>query len=104
MDPELQYQWFIAELAPGERQSVTARAADRELKGEVVALDTLVRFLRIKARRYATATALADKGILVGRSNPDLKPMDVEAVAARDAVRRREDRGEATTGGIVAGR
>ena len=24
VDPELQHQWFIAGLAPGERQSVTA--------------------------------------------------------------------------------
>ena len=30
VDPELQYQWFIAGLAPGECQSVTAWAADRE--------------------------------------------------------------------------
>ena len=104
MDPELQYQWFIAGLAPGERQSVTAWAADRELKGELGGLDTMVQFLRINQRRNATATALADKGELAGGGNPDLEPMDVEAVAARTATRRREDRGEAPTRGIVAGR
>ena len=104
MDPELQYQRFIAGLNPGERQSVTAWAADREPKGEVVGLDTMVQFLRIKERRNATATALADKGELLGGGNPDLEPMDVEAVAARTAMRRREDRGEAPTRGIVAGR
>ena len=32
VDPELQYQWCIRGLAPGERQSVTAWAADREPK------------------------------------------------------------------------
>ena len=104
VDPELQYQWFIAGLAPWKRQSVTAWAADRELKGEVVGLDTMVQFLRIKERRNATATALADKGELVGGGDPDLEPLDVEAVAARAAMRRREDRGEAPTRGIVAGR
>ena len=103
-DPELQYQWFIAGLTPGERQSVTAWAADRALKGEVVGLDTTVQFLRIKERRDATATALANKGELVGGGNPDLEPMDVEAVAARAALQCREDGGEATTRGIVAGR
>ena len=82
VDPELQYQWFIAGLAPGERQSITAWAADKELKGEVVGVDTMVQFLRIKERRNATANALADKGELVGGGNPDLEPMDVEAVAA----------------------
>ena len=104
MDPELQYQWFIAGLAPGERQSVTAWAADREMKGEVVGLDTMVQFLRIKERTNATATALAEKGELVGGGDPDREPMDVEAVAARAAMRRREDRGEAPTRGTVAGR
>ena len=94
VDPELQYQWFIAGLAPGERQSVTAWAADRELKGEVVGLDTMVQFLRIEERRNATATAKADKGELLGGGNPDLEPMDVEAVAARTAMRRRDDKGE----------
>ena len=48
VDPELRYQWFIAGLAPGERQSVTAWAADREPKGEVLGLDTMVQFLRIQ--------------------------------------------------------
>ena len=71
------------------------------MKGEVVGLDTMVQFLRIKEPRNATATALADKGELVGGGNPDLEPTDVEAVAARTA---REDRGEATTRGIIAGR
>ena len=104
VDPELQYQWFIAGLAPGERQFVTAWAADRELKGEAVGLDTMVQFLRLKELRNATATALANKGELVGGGNPDLEPMDVEAVAAGTAMRRREDRGEASTRGIVAGR
>ena len=104
VDPELQYQWFIAGLAPGERQSVSAWAADRELKGEVVGLDTMVQFLRIKERRNATATAPADKSELLGGGNPDLEPMDVEAAGARTAMRRREDRGEAPTRGIVAGR
>ena len=103
MDSELQYQWFIARLAPGERQSVRAWAADRELKGAVVGLDTVVQFLRIKERRNATATALADKGELLGGGNPDLEPMDVEAVAARTAMRRRDYRGEAPTRGTVAG-
>ena len=86
MDPELQYQWFIAGLAPGERQSVTAWSAYRELKGEVVGLDTMVQFLRMKERRNATAIALAEKGELVGGGDPDLEPMDVEAVAARAAM------------------
>ena len=104
VDPELQYQWFIAGLTSGERQSVTAWATDRELKGEVVGLDTMVQFLRIKERRNATATGLADKGELVGGGNPDLEPMDIEAVAARAAMRRREGGGGATTRGIVAGR
>ena len=58
----------------------------------MVGVDTLVQFLRIKERRNATATALADKGKLVGGGNPDLEPMDVEAVAARTAMRRRGDR------------
>ena len=70
----------------------------------MVGLDTMVQFLRIKERTNATATSLADKGELLGGSNPDLEPMDVEAVAARTAVRPREDRGEAPTRGIVAGR
>ena len=78
--------------------------ADRELKGEMVGLDVLMRFLRIKWPRNATATALANKGELVGGGNPDLESMDVEAVAARTAMRRREDRGEPPTRGIVAGR
>ena len=104
VDPELQYQWFITGLAPGEHQSVTAWAADRELKGDVVGLDTPAQFLRIKKRRNATATALAAKGELLGGGNPDLEPIDVEAVAARTAMRRREDRGEAPTRGIVASR
>ena len=60
--------------------------------------------LRIKERRNATATALADKGELLGGGNPDLGPLDVESVAARTAMRRREDGGEAPTRGIVAGR
>ena len=97
VDPELQYQWFIAGLAPGERQSVTAWAADRELKGEVVGLDTMVQLLRMKERRNATATALADKGELLAGGNPHLEPINVEAVAARTAMRRRKGRGEAPT-------
>ena len=64
----------------------------------------MVQFLRIKERRNAPATALADKGELLGGGSPDLEPMDVDAVAARTAMRRREDRGEAPTRGIVAGR
>ena len=104
VDPELQCQWFIAGRAPGERQSVTAWAADRELKEEVVGLNTMVQFLRIKERGNAAATALADKGELLGGGNPDLEPMDIEAVAARTALRCREDRGEVPTQGIVAGR
>ena len=104
VDPELQYQWFIAGLNPGERQDLTAWTADRDMKGEVVGLDTMVQFLRIKERRNATATALADKGELLGGGNPDLEPVDVEAVAARTAMRRREDRGEAPTRGTIAGR
>ena len=39
VDPELQYQWFISALVLGQRQSVTAWAADREFKGEVVGTD-----------------------------------------------------------------
>ena len=62
--PELQYQWFIAGLAPGERQSVTAWAADRDVHGEVIGLNTKVQFLRIKECGNAIATALADKGEL----------------------------------------
>ena len=104
MDPESQYQWFIAGLAPGERQSVTAWAADRHLKGDVVGLDTMVQFLRMRECRNATATALADKGELIGGGNPDLEPMDVEAVAAWSAMRRRGDREEAPPRGIIAGR
>ena len=64
----------------------------------------MVQFLRIKERRNATATALADKAELLGGGNPELEPMDVEAVAARAAMRRREDGGEAPTRGIVARR
>ena len=64
----------------------------------------MVQFVRIKERRNATATALADKGELLGGGNPNVEPLDVEAVAARAAMRRREDRGEAPTRGIVAGR
>ena len=70
----------------------------------MVGIDTLVQFLRIKESRNAPATALADKGELLCGGNPDLEPMDVEAVAARAAMRRREDRGEAPTRGLVAGR
>ena len=81
-----------------------AWAEDRELKGEVVGLDTMVQFLRTQGRRNATATALADKGELLGGGNPDLEPTDVEAVTARAAMRRREDRGEAPTRGTAAGR
>ena len=90
VDPELQYQWFIAGVAPGERQSVTAWAADRELKGEGVGLDTMVQFLRSKERRNATPTALADKGEMVGEGNPDLELMDIEAVAALAAGKTEE--------------
>ena len=82
VDPELQYQWFIAGLNPGERQALTTWTAGIDMKGEVVGLDTMVQFLRMKERRNATATALAEKGELVGGGNPDLEPMDVEAVAA----------------------
>ena len=64
----------------------------------------MVQFLRLQERRNATATALADKGELAGEGNPDLEPMDVEAVAARTAVGRREDRGEAPPRGITPGR
>ena len=70
----------------------------------MVGLDTKVQFLRIKERRNATATALADKGEPLGGGNPDLEPMDVEAVTARAAMRRREDRGEAPPRGTIAGR
>ena len=66
VDPELQYQWLIAGLTPEERQSARAWPADRELKAEVVGLGTMVQFLRIKERRNATATALAEKGELLG--------------------------------------
>ena len=103
MDPKLQYQWFMAGLAPEERQSVTAWAADRELKGGMVGLDTMVQFPRNKERRNATATALADKGELVGEGNVDVEPMDVDAVADRAAMRRREDRGEAPPQGFTPG-
>ena len=102
VDPDT--QWFIAGRAPGERQSVPAWAAERELKRELVRLDTVVQFLRLKERRNAIATALVDKGELVGGGDPDLEPMDVEAVAARATMRRRKDRGEAPTRGIIAGR
>lgn len=104
VDPELQYQWFIAGLAPGERQSVTAWAADRELKGEVVGLDTMVQFLRIKERRNATATALADKCELAAEDNPDVEPMEIGAVTARPVQRRSEERRRAPTGATVPNR
>ena len=65
VDPELQYQWFIAGLNPGDRQALTAWTADKDMKGEVVGLDTMVQFLRME-RRNATATALANKGKLLG--------------------------------------
>ena len=104
VDPELQYIWFIAGMAPGKSQSVTAWAADRELKGKVVGLDTMVQFLRIKERRNATATALAERRELVGEGNPDLEPMDVKAVGCRAARPRREDRGMAPPRGITPGR
>ena len=91
-------------MAPGERQSVTAWAADRELKGEVVGLDAMAQVLWTKERRNATVTALADKTELLGGGNLDLEPMDVGAAAAWAAMRRREDRGEAPTRGIIAGR
>lgn len=90
VDPELQYQWFIAGLTPGERQSVTSWAADKEMDGTLVGLDAMMQFLRIKDRKNATATALADKGEITCEGNLDAEPMDVEAVAARAAMRRSE--------------
>ena len=96
-------KWFTAGLTPGERQSVSAWAADRELKGEVVGLDTMAQLLRIKEQRNATASALAGKGDLVDKGNPDVEPMDVEAVAARAATRRRDNRDEAPPRGITPG-
>ena len=63
-----------------------------------------MQFLWIRERRNATATALADKGELVGEGNPDVEPMDVEAVAARAAMRRREHRAEAPIRGITPDR
>ena len=71
------------------------RTADRELKGEVVELDILMQFLRIKERRNVTATALADKSDLLGEANPDVELKDVKAVAAHASMRRREGRGGA---------
>ena len=73
--PDLQYQWFIAGLNPGDRQALTTWTADKDMKGEVVELDTMVQFLRMKERRDATATELADKAELLGGGNPDLEPM-----------------------------
>ena len=70
----------------------------------MVGLDTVVQFLRIQECRNATATALSDKGELLGGGNPDLEPVDVEAVAGRAAMRRREARGETPTRGTAAGR
>ena len=64
----------------------------------------MVQFLRINECRNATAAAIADKDELVGGGNPDLEPMDLEAVCARAALRRREDKREAPTRGIIAGR
>ena len=98
VNPERQYEWFIAGLTPGERQSVTAWAAYRQLKAEMVGVDTMVQLLRIEERRNATATALADKDELVGGGNADLEPTDVEAVAAqnRHATQGRQRRGDNT--------
>lgn len=89
VDQELEYQWFIAGLAPGERQSVTAWAADKELRGESVGLVDMVKFLRIKDRKNATRTALADKDDLAHEGNTDREPMEVDAVGAQ---RRWEER------------
>lgn len=102
--PELQYQWFLAGLAPGERQSLTAWSADRELRGEEVRMDTMLQFLRIKERRNATITALAEKGELLGEENPDVEPMDIGAVTARPLQRRSDERGRAPTGGKASNR
>ena len=60
----------------------------------------MVQFLRIKERINATATALADKGELIGEGNPDVEPTDVEAVAAGAAMRPRKDRGGTSPRGI----
>ena len=62
-----------------------------------------MQFLRINDHRNATATALADKGELVGEGNPDVEPVDVAAVAARAAMRRTESRGEVRSRGITPG-
>ena len=94
--PELKYQWFIAGVAPGERQSGTTWAAAKESKGELVGPDIPVQYLRITERRDVIATAQAAKGEVVGEGKPDAEPMDVEAVAARARMGRSEGRRGAT--------
>ena len=64
----------------------------------------MVQFLPTKERRNATATALADKGELVGEGNPDVEPMEVETTAARASMQRRENRGGTPPRGIPPGR
>lgn len=85
LDPELVYQWFIAGLSPGERQSVTGWAADRELRGEAVSLQAMMDYLRIKERKNATVTALAEKGEILLGEDSDVQPMDIGAVTTQRA-------------------
>ena len=70
----------------------------------MVELDPMVQVLHVSEARKATATALADKGELLGEGNPDIEAMDVEAVAARGILRRREDRGGEPRRRITPGR
>lgn len=81
-DPGLFYQRTIAGLSAGEWQAVTGWATDKELQGEPVPLEAMMKFLRIKAKKKANAFALADQvGTTVGEES-DVQPMDIATATA----------------------
>lgn len=84
VDYTLLYQWFIAGLAPGERQGVTAWAAAQEMAGNSVELEQMIEFLRIQSKKNATGPTLEGKGLKLREEDEDLEPMDIGAVQVRN--------------------
>ncbi|CDJ35849.1 Retrotransposon nucleocapsid protein, related [Eimeria mitis] len=53
VDTELHYNWFIAGLSPGVRQTVTGQSTDMEMRGEKVELAEMMEYLRrMKLQRF----------------------------------------------------
>ncbi|CDJ35656.1 LOW QUALITY PROTEIN: uncharacterized protein EMH_0028290 [Eimeria mitis] len=82
---EFHYNWFIAGLSPGVRQTVIGGATDREMRDEQVQLADMMEYLCRMERKDATSTALAEKEKRVPGNEPDLEPMDIGAVNTKPA-------------------